>query len=69
MATKLFNPALFGFPQFNTGEVAVPKTRLFNINLFGFPQFNTGETLGPKYHVTKSFVLALDKTWEADLER
>jgi len=40
---KLFNPNLFGFPQFNTGEVAVPKNRLFNRNLFGYPEFNTGE--------------------------
>jgi hypothetical protein len=47
MATKLFNPNLFGFPQFNTGEVAVPKTRLFNRNLFGYPEFNTGESAAP----------------------
>ena len=67
---NLFNRNVFGYPTFNTGETAVPKTRLFNRNVFASPPlFNTGEVMGPQYHVTKYFALALDRTKEFDLER
>ena len=45
---NLFNRNVFGYPVFNTGEVAVPKTRLFNRNVFASPPLlGTGEVMGP----------------------